>query len=367
MVASDLKPLLDSINARLKTATIPVRVRLNRDYLVLRATLPKKPSEGEGRKQYDLSLGIPANKHGLKRIEAEAQKLGSLISLGAFTWEPYLKPEEIAPPEEEKKPVSQWIQEFKDDYMGSHKLKEATWRESWQRTFDRLPQAEPLNEASILAVVMMTQPHTRGRELACQRLQKLADFGDVKINLKTYQGDYNERTTEPRDVPSDNLILKWRELVPSNHGWQWVYGMLAAFGIRPHEAFFCEFLDIHTVKVTKGKTGPRITRAIHPEWAEQWALDKIHRPQVHGKTYRDYGQQVSRRFSGYEMPFVPYDLRHAFAIRGSVVKRLPVSVMASMMGHSVAVHTRIYHRWLSDSTNEQVYRSLILGEGQDTF
>jgi hypothetical protein len=54
------------------------------------------------------------------------------------------------------------------------------------------------------------------------------------------------------------------------------------------------------------------------------------------------------------------------AIRGSIVKRLPVSVMAAMMGHSVGVHTRSHHQWLSDATNdatnEQVYREMILGK-----
>jgi integrase len=365
MALTSSQQAIEAINARLKMAIIPVRVRLNREHLVLRATLPKKPGEGEGTKQYDLSLGIPANQHGLKRVEAEAQRIGSLLSLEKFSWEDYLKPVGIE--RSLIKTTAEWIQEFKEDYMRSHKVKEDTWRETWQRTLDRLPKNDSLTEASVLAVVLMTEPHTRSRELACQRLQKFTDFAKLGVDLKSYQGEYNERTTEPRDIPSDDLILQWRENIPAERGWQWVYGMLAAFGIRPHEAFFCEFVDPYTVKVTKGKTGSRITRAIHPEWADQWELQKIKRPNVQGKVHRSYGQRVSRQFARYKVPFVPYDLRHAFAIRGSVIKRLPVSVMASMMGHSVAVHTRIYHRWLSDSTNEQVYRSLILGKGQDSL
>jgi hypothetical protein len=67
-----IRDVVDEINERLKVAKIPVRVRLNGNRLVLRATLPKKPGEGSGTKQYDLSLGIPANKDGFRRIEAEA-------------------------------------------------------------------------------------------------------------------------------------------------------------------------------------------------------------------------------------------------------------------------------------------------------
>jgi hypothetical protein len=93
--------------------------------------------------------------------------------------------------------VAQLVSEFKDEYLRSQKGKETTWKETWQRTFDRLPQNEPLQEASILAVVLITEAHTRNRELTCQRLQRLADFAGVKVDLKTYKGEYNERSTEP--------------------------------------------------------------------------------------------------------------------------------------------------------------------------
>lgn len=183
----------------------------------------------------------------------------------------------------------------------------------------------------------------------------------MAIDLKPQKGKYGESSTEPRDIPPDELIIQWHDQIP-NPQWQWVYGMLATWGLRPHEAFFCEFIDLHTIYVNDGKTKARTARAIPPEWAEQWNLAEVNRPSVNGKTFRDYGQRVSRQFSRYNLPFVPYDLRHAFAIRASVIKRLPVSTAASLMGHSVAVHLKIYHRWLTDATNEQVYRSVILGE-----
>lgn len=346
------------INGRLKAALISVRIRLNGNRLVLRATLPKKPGEGEGTKQYDLSLGIPASKDGLRRIEAEAQKLGGLLALGRFSWDLYMKPKSE---ESQEKTVAQLAQAFKDEYLRSHKIEELTWRETWQRTFDRLPQGEPLSEASILVVVLATENHTRNRELTCQRLQRLAGFAGLEMNLRSYQGEYNERTTKPRDIPADELIVQWRDCLP-NPAWQWVYGIIAAFGLRPHEAFFCEFIDSHSLEVFKGKTGYRIARAIHPNWVEQWKLTEVNRPNLKCRSYRDYGQRCRRQFLRYSVPFCPYDLRHAYAIRGSVVKGLPISTMASMMGHSVPVHTQIYHRWLSDSTNQEVYRKLILGE-----
>lgn len=352
-----MQDAIAAINERLKEASIPVRVRLNGKKLVLRATLSKKPADGVGTKQYDLSLGIPASKDGLRRVEIEAQKLGGLLAMGQFSWEPYLKhqdkPQELT--------VAQLVPRFKDEYMRSNQIKESTWRESWQRTFDRLPQNEPLKEANILAVVLSTDNHSRIREQTCQRLQRLADFAGLPIDLKTHKGKYGENSTEPRNIPSESLIIQWRDQIP-NPQWQWVYGMLATFGLRPHEVFFSEFIDFNTICVNDGKTKARTARAIPPEWSEQWNLMEVRRPNVSGKTFRDYGQRVSCQFGRYKVPCVPYDLRHAFAIRASVVKRLPVSTAASLMGHSVAVHLKIYHRWLTDAQNEQVYRSVILGE-----
>jgi hypothetical protein len=127
----------------------------------------------------------------------------------------------------QEKTVAQLTSEFKVEYLRSHKVTETTWQETWQRTFDRLPQDVPLQETSVLAVVLTTDAHTRNRELTCQRLQRLADFAGIEVNLKTYKGKYNERSTEPREIPSDELIVKWRKLIP-NPSWQWVYGVLAA-------------------------------------------------------------------------------------------------------------------------------------------
>jgi hypothetical protein len=96
-----------------------------------------------------------------------------------------------------------------------------------------LPQDEPITEATLLAIVLTTKSDTRIRELTCQRLQKLADFAGIQIDLKPYEGIYDQRSVKPRNVPNDDLIVEWRDKIP-NASWQWLYGMLATFGVRPH-------------------------------------------------------------------------------------------------------------------------------------
>jgi integrase len=348
------------INHRLELSAIPVKVLLKgKNALVLQATLPKKRGQGEGKKQYCLSLGIAANADGLKRIEAEAYRLGSLITLGRFSWSLYI--DEVEPEaEKQARIIVEWIDAFKVHRFQRYKIQERTWRDSWQVTLGKLPQQCELSEAIVLGVIEQTEPHTRIRELTVQRLQALIKFAGYPWDFKPYQGDYNQQSLLPRNLPSDELIVEWRDRIP-NKAWRDVFGLIATFGIRPHEAFFCRFVDEHKLEVMRGKTSRRIARAIHPDWVEMWNLQEFILPNVSGRYLRDYGQRCSLQFRRYKVPFVPYDLRHAWAVRATVAKRLPYAVSAKAMGHSIQVHTDTYHRWISEMVGDQVYEEMVLG------
>ena len=69
-------------------------------------------------------------------------------------------------------------------------------------------------------------------------------------------------------------------------------------------------------------------------------------------TLQRIGQQVSRQFKRYDIPFSPYDLRHAWAVR-TIHVGLPDTVAARMMGHSVTIHTRTYHHWITRRDQQQ--------------
>ncbi|NMF67563.1 site-specific integrase, partial [Brasilonema octagenarum UFV-OR1] len=88
-------------NTNLKRDRIRVSIKQTGNSLQLRATLPLKPGDASGgqsqrsvgkkKKQYDLSLGIPANLEGLKTAIEESYELGKLIARHTFEWnEKYL-------------------------------------------------------------------------------------------------------------------------------------------------------------------------------------------------------------------------------------------------------------------------------------
>jgi integrase len=347
---------LDNLNDRLKASDMPVRVRLKGRNLALRATLPKKLGEGLGRKQYDISLKIPRTRDGLKRAEREANILAQRMADGSFDWVQYTTPKDD---DRQSKPSRQWIAELKPHYLATHRIRESTWDKEWASTFNKLPQSEPLTAGLLLAAALSTGENTAAREKACQRLQHLATFAGIQIDLSPYSGGYEPA---PRDIPADDLILEWHDRIP-NADWRWVLGMMATFGLRPHECFDCKFLDPLTVQIgTQTKTGERQTKAIPHEWVDLWKLVEGSPPLGKGRTPKARGASVNKQFRRYGVPMQPYDLRHAFAIRTSVVNGIPLATAAQWMGHSVATHTRVYQKWLNAETNDQIYKSLILGK-----
>lgn len=354
-MSDDIDHRIRIANDRLKIAKLRVRIRRKGDALYLRATLPPKPDSGRaGSVRPDLPTGLPASKEGLKQAENKARLLAGKLATKTFDWAEWLNEK---PPEQQT--IREWVGKLKVEYMATHSLAEATWERHWQSVYDALPMDERLTPAVLLEAVLKTSVNTRKRRECCLKLQKLADHAAIEIDLKIYRGNYNSSNpTETRELPTDNQIIEQQVKIP-NPSWRWIYGVIATFGLRPHEAWLCYFIDQETLQVVEGKTGERQVKALFPEWVERWGLLNMERPKVTAKVYRDYGDRTSTQFDRYAIPFSPYDLRHAWAIRASITFRLPDTIAAKMMGHSVEVHNRTYHRWLSRAKVDEVYRNAI--------
>lgn len=101
--------------------------------------------------------------------------------------------------------------------------------------------------------------------------------------------------------------------------------------------------------------------ALPPDWVERFNLGELGRdpallPEVctdlRHTTLQQVGRRVAEQFRRYELPLTPYDLRHAWAVR-TIHIGLPDTVAARMMGHSVAIHTRTYHHWITRRDQQQ--------------
>jgi integrase len=185
----------------------------------------------------------------------------------------------------------------------------------------------------------------------------MAKFAALDFDFSVYAGKHSPLKVQPRDLPTDELIQETYYKIP-NPAWQWAYGMIATYGLRPHELFNLELEDLPILTVLKGKTGRRRVWACYPEWVEIFKLKNAALPKVTGESNAALGERVSKAFNRYEIPFNPFDLRHCWAVR-SLEFGLDISLAAQQMGHSAKVHSDLYHHWISDRHHQKAYDLLM--------
>ena len=139
-----------------------------------------------------------------------------------------------------------------------------------------------------------------------------------------------------------------------------LYGMIATYGLRPHEVFHLDTQELErggrVLKVLdETKTGYREIYPLYPEWVEQLGLRHKQLPNVTGKTNKALGHRVGDAFLRYHIPFPPYNLRHSYAVRCIEFHFINTSLAARWMGHSEQIHTRIYQAWISPEIEQAAF------------
>lgn len=359
---------LAAINRRLKLAQMGLQLEQRGDRLALRGTLPPKPGSTKTKPyQQRISLGMEPSLGGLKQAEREAKVIAAQLITETFDWERYQvwRGRERLDAESLSRHLRAYEQYFfqQPERQAALSSAQSTWECAYQpylRKLEILSQSHrklTLSEAICLTVESF--PLTaRSRQICCTALAAFAQYLELELpeDFSHKGGTYHSGKVQRRDLPSDEQILAAYDLIP-NEGWQFVYGVMATYGLRNHEVFFCDYDRLRSGEgqdsigvLANTKTGEHEVWPFYPDWIDRFDLRRIRLPQVNTDlnqtTLQRIGQQVTRQFKRYGIPFSPYDLRHAWAVR-TIHVGLPDTVSAKMMGHSVAIHTRTYHRWIT--------------------
>ncbi|MBT9313952.1 site-specific integrase [Leptothoe spongobia] len=367
---------LSQVNQRLKAAQLGLQIERRGDRLNLRGTLPPRPGSPKLRPyQQRVPLKLPATKAGLKQCEQTAKIIAAQLLQNIFDWRDYLGP--VAGLRMAGADLSAQIDAFERHFFETRRSDssaasiQTTWKKAYVPYLRKLhATAERHNSLSlpeaIYATVQSTKANSRSRQICCTALAALAEFLnlDLPTDLKSFWGNYGNSQTQLRNLPSDDQIVEIYDSL-KNPRWRYVYGMMATYGLRNHEVFFCDaprerlrqradsleptsHAEIIVHETTK--TGRHEVWPFYPEWVERFDLANGELPQINTDldttTLQRVGQQVTTQFRRYKIPFSPYDLRHAWAVR-TILIGLPDAVAARMMGHSVQVHNRTYHRWMT--------------------
>lgn len=368
---------INQVNTRLTAARLGLKIERRGEKLNLRGTLPPRP-ESHRLKPYQqrIPLGIPATKAGLKQIEQDAKVIAAKLIERTFSWQDYLplangKPLIGANLEEKIEAFRQHFLTFGQGQGSLPASQTVTWEKAYAPYLKKLTQLTKQHSQlslpeAIYATVQATQAHSRSRQVCCTALGAFADFCNLSLptDLKQFWGSYGSSRTQQRQLPSDEEIVTWFSRIP-NPAWRFVYGVMATYGLRNHEVFFCDYQPLKngdaaaiTVLETT-KTGLHDVWPFYPEWVERFNLRFVNLPEIQTDlqqtTLQRIGQQVSTQFRRYGIPFSPYDLRHAWAVR-TIHFGLADTVAARMMGHSVAIHNRTYHRWITLRDQQQAVK-----------
>ncbi|WP_242041206.1 site-specific integrase [Leptolyngbya sp. FACHB-261] len=370
------------LNQRLKAARLGFVVEQRGNSLVLRGTLPPRPGTGRLRPyQQRLSLSLAANADGLKQAEQAAKVIAAQLIQKTFDWQDYLKWGSARNLAFSELTVPQQVEAF-ERWFFNQRGEQAASRSTWATAYapylrQVLEVAQAHADFSISEVIysalLKTPPDSRSRQVCSTALRSFCQFLKLEVPFEVGESGLGYQHPSPRNLPDDQLIIEWFERIP-NPQWRFVYGLMAAYGLRNHEVFFCDFAELRnaavanpTVQVlTTTKTGEHEVWPFYPEWVEQFQLRSGCLPPVKTDltrtTLQQVGATVTRQFRRYDLPFSPYDLRHAWAVR-TIHFGLSDTVAARMMGHSVAIHTRTYHRWLARRDQQQAVETALARSG----
>jgi integrase len=227
---------------------------------------------------------------------------------------------------------------------------------------------QPFGAALLEEVVESYGLSSRSRQQCAIALAALARHQglDLPADWSERAAGYGLHAARFRQLPSDAEILTLVDRIP-NEGWRLAYGLMATYGLRNHEVFFCDLSALapggdRVIRVLPtSKTGEHQVWPFQPAWVEHFGLERLGRDRhalppvstdLGRTTLQQVGRRVAEQFRRYELPITPYDLRHAWAVR-TIHVGLPDTVAARMMGHSVGIHTRTYHHWITRRDQQQ--------------
>jgi integrase len=365
---------------------VALRIERRGERLGLRGPLPGR-GEATGFTMQRISLGLPASEAGLAEAGRQLRQVLAELQRQQFDWQRWGRPSRPAanggPDPGAARPCSgleQQLERFEAAFFADPARRRnpagsrTTWTAAYRPYLRRLVRTASTGDAqratpTLLDQVLESYPlGSRSRQQCGTALAALAQHLELPL-----PADWRQRATgyglhraQFRQLPSDGQILQLLEQIP-NPAWRLAYGLMATYGLRNHEVFFCDLSALapggdRVIRVLPtSKTGEHQVWPFQPEWVEQFGLERLGRdprllPPVRTDLSRTTLQQVGRRvaeqFRRYALPITPYDLRHAWAVR-TIHIGLPDTVAARMMGHSVTIHTRTYHHWITRRDQQQ--------------
>ena len=315
-----------------------VSVNSLRGRLYLLSRFPRKDGT-PGLQQARIPLGLPDTAADRKVAEKRRARVQREVDQGTFSWSDWLEPTAGVT----------WRQAIDQLYrkrVVNGRTGQSTWEINYMGRLRQLPMTQPVTAKSIVAAMQKYDRDQCSYKELYYLLKDLCQLVAVpfpEMPVPTYT------TSKVTDVPDDDQIEEW--VRKSEERFAWHLGMMATYGLRPHEIKTCSFVDEkHRLHVSdQTKTGERIVIPLHAHWVDLFDL-RNEKPYDKG-----IAQWMHAERKKIGMTCKPYALRHAYVGRlwrlgGS---HLDIFTAARMLGHSVKEHEKTYRAWIAPHTIAQ--------------
>ena len=426
--------LVKEANARLKQigrqgkrATIVAR----KSSLTLQFTF----KDGEGRPQKNVGLGaIPMSAKGILEAEKIAQLVTGQLVAGRFTWD-WFNSLIGKPTSEQTKQLTckEMVEQYKKHFFkqrGNNKSVKEDWFKRGKPIEENIGnEGKPLSLSLIKKIIETKANNSTARGTIINGLVELLKYfnnTDYKEIIKEYKANNNPKCKK-RNVPSDDKITEVQRngFTPNPRTnkrylhrcpqWQFLYGLLATYGLRIHEAWnianwdkpvtlqngdwvAVDVDDDNKIEMQRDngdliipaildpsnkeyflcikdstKTGYRIAAPLSPEghnWIEEFnLLQPLNLPDIKNplkkvganETGTNSTTGTCRWFKRKEYGFRPHDLRHAYNHRGHQLGYNP-KALADSLGHSIKMNNNNYLRHMSDEVKLEGMKNAIAKE-----
>jgi integrase len=377
-------------NGLLAAEGCALRLEIRGGRLGLRGPLPDRLGGGQAQVQR-LSLGLTASPTGLTIALERLAKLRQELASGRFQWHEWKRDSTIAVGGGATgggsiagglafRPLAEQLEAFEVAFRNDPKRRRrpagsrSTWAAAYRPYLRRLAahaaDQHPgrLDGDLLVEVLESYELSSRSRQQCGVALAALARHLQLELpdDWRDRAAGYGLHLTRFRPLPTDSQILELVLQIP-NPRWRLAYGLMATYGLRNHEVFFCDRSALapgadRVLRVLPtSKTGEHQVWPFQPEWIDHFDLERLGTDphalpivnlDLRRTTLQQVGRRVAEQFRRYGLPITPYDLRHAWAVR-TIHIGLPDTVAARMMGHSVAIHTRTYHHWITRRDQQQ--------------
>ena len=283
----ELKSALNTANSQLAAQGSRLRIEQRGRRLNLRGPLPLRGDPGRSGLQR-ISLGLMADPTGISQALSTASLVQLQLEQRSFDWTLWSAPDAPSKAKGRSIGIKAALESFETAFFTDPRRRRSpassrtTWTSAYLPYLRRLAHQngdQPLEPALLMQTLTSYEDGSRSRQQCATALAALARHLELPLpdDWRQEAGGYGLHRARFRQLPTDPQILDAAGRIP-NPQWRLAFALMATYGLRNHEVFFCDCASLaaggdQVLRVLPTtKTGEHQSWPFHPDWVQRFGL-----------------------------------------------------------------------------------------------